>query len=78
VRTFRRGSLLFDTLCMEDDGFSTRPAANVQVLNSDTQPLSYAPGSGNSCAPAPWGRVDRTFINALTTGEALQTGTTTR
>jgi hypothetical protein len=40
--------------------------------------MSYAPGGGNSCAPAPWGRVDRTFINALTTGEALQTGTTTR
>ena len=78
VRTFQRGSLLFDTLCMEDDGFSARPSANVQSLNPDNQPLSYAPGSGNSCAPAPWGRVDRAFINALTTGEALQTGTTTR
>src|SRR5262249_20360023 len=37
-----------------------------------------APGGGNSCAPAPWGRVDRTFINALTTSENLQAATTTR
>jgi D-alanyl-D-alanine carboxypeptidase len=78
VRTFQRGSVLIDTLCMENDGFFTRPPANVQILNSDSQPISYAPGSGNSCALAPWGRVDRTFINALTTGEILQTATTTR
>src|SRR5262249_48422186 len=69
VRTFQRGSLLIDTLCVEDDGFSTRPPANVQSLNPDNQPISYAPGGGTSCAPAPWGRVDRTFINALTTSE---------
>ena len=78
VRTFQRGSLLIDTLCVENDRFSTRPPANVQSLNPNNQPIRYAPGGDNSCAPAPWGRVDRTFINALTTSENLQAATTTR
>src|SRR5262249_8694006 len=78
VRTFQRGSLLIDTLCVEDDGFSTRPPANVQSLNPDNQPLNYAPDVGNRFAPETWGSVDRTFINELTPRENLQAATTPR
>ena len=60
------------------DGVPTQPQANVQVLGSDNQPTKYSPGSGNACAPTPWEAVERTFINALTTGGALETATTTR
>jgi hypothetical protein len=51
---------------------------NFQILSPDNQPTKYSPGSGNACALTPWGTVEPTFINALTTGGALQTVTTTR
>ncbi len=77
-RAFGQGNPLFHTLCLESDGVPTQPQANVQVLGPDNQPTKYSPGSGDACAPTPWGAVERTFINALTTGGALQTTTTTR
>jgi D-alanyl-D-alanine carboxypeptidase len=77
-RAFGQGNPLFHTLCLESDGAPTQPQANVQVLGPDNQPTSYSPDSGDACAPTPWGAVERTFINALTTGGALQTTTTTR
>src|SRR5215472_11890878 len=42
------------------------------------QPTKYSPESSNACTPTPWEAVERTFINALTTGGALETATTTR
>ena len=63
---------------LNEPGAAESICLDVLQIDPDNQPISYAPGSGNSCALAPWGRVDRTFINALTTGEILQTATTTR
>ena len=48
------------------------------TLGPDNQPTKYSPDSGNACVPTPWEAVERTFINALTTGGALETATTTR
>src|SRR5262249_22516237 len=43
-----------------------------QILNANNQPIRCPPGSGNTCATTPWGTVDRTWTNALTTGGTLQ------
>ena len=77
-RAFGQGNPLFHTLCLESDGVPTEPQASVQALGPDNQPIKYSPGSGDACAPTPWEAVYRTFINALTTGGALETATTTR
>jgi iron complex outermembrane receptor protein len=63
---------LFNTLCIEDDGFPAQPQANFQILNLRNQPIRCPPGTGNTCARTPWGTVDRTFTNAMTTGASLQ------
>jgi iron complex outermembrane recepter protein len=63
---------LFNTLCLEDDGFPRQPAANFQLLNQFNQPIRCPPGTGNTCARVPWGTVDRTFTHAMTTGASLQ------
>jgi iron complex outermembrane receptor protein len=63
---------LFNTLCLEDDGFPRQPAANFQLLNQNNRPINCPPGPGNTCATTPWGTVDRTWTNATTTGASLQ------
>ena len=63
---------LFNTLCLDDDGFATQPKANFQILNSNNQPINCPPGTGNTCARTPWATIDRTFTNALTAGGTLQ------
>lgn len=63
---------LFNTLCLEDDGFPEQPEANFQILNPRNQPVNCPPGTNNTCARVPWGTVDRTFTNAITTGASLQ------
>jgi iron complex outermembrane recepter protein len=63
---------LFNTLCLEDDGFPRQPAANFQILNQNNRPINCPPGPGNTCATTPWGTVDRTWTNAITTGASLQ------
>jgi iron complex outermembrane receptor protein len=63
---------LFNTLCLEDDAFPSQPQANFQILNPNNQPINCPPGTGNTCARTPWGTVDRTFTNAMTTGASLQ------
>src|SRR5262249_42265781 len=68
-RAFGRGNPLINTPCVENDGVSTQPQANVQTLSAVNQPTKYSLGSGDACAPTPWGAVERTFINALTTSE---------
>ena len=62
---------LFNTLCLEDDGFPRQPAANFQILNQSNRPINCPPGPGNTCATTPWGTVDRTWTNAITTGASL-------
>ncbi len=66
------GNPLFNTLCLEDDGFPSQPKANFQILNPNNQPINCPPGSGNTCATTPWATLDRTWTNALTTGGTLQ------
>ena len=63
---------LFNTLCLEDDGFPRQPAANFQLITQNNQPINCPPGPGNTCARVSWGTVDRTFTNAMTTGASLQ------
>jgi iron complex outermembrane receptor protein len=63
---------LFNTLCLEDDGFPPQPQANFQLRNLRNQPINCPPGVGNTCARVPWGTVDRTWTNAITTGASLQ------
>ena len=63
---------LFNTLCLENDGFPAQPAANFQVLNANNQPINCPPGTGNTCARVPWGTVDRTWTSARTIGGSLQ------
>src|SRR6266542_3262526 len=65
------GNALFNTLCLENDGFPTQPQANFQILNANNRPINCPPGSGNTCATTPWGTVDRTWTNALTTGGSI-------
>src|SRR3982074_2853175 len=66
------GNPLFNTLCLENNGFSAQPQANFQILTASNQPVNCPPGNGNTCTTTPWGTVDRTFTNALTTGATLQ------
>jgi iron complex outermembrane recepter protein len=66
------GNPLFNTLCLEDDGFPAQPKQNFQILNQNGQPIRCPPGGGNTCATTPWGTVDRTWTNAMTTGASLQ------
>jgi iron complex outermembrane receptor protein len=66
------GDPLFNTLCLANNGFSAQPQANFQILTASNQPINCPPGNGNTCATTPWGTVDRTFTNALTTGGTLQ------
>jgi iron complex outermembrane receptor protein len=65
---------LFNTLCLENDAFPQPrpPAAAFQILNPNGQPIPCPPGGGNTCATTPWGTVDRTYTNAMTTGAVLQ------
>ncbi|MGZ3309760.1 MAG: TonB-dependent receptor, partial [Xanthobacteraceae bacterium] len=63
---------LFNTLCLQNDGFPAQPQANFQLLNQNNRPINCPPGSGNTCATTPWGTVDRTWTNAITTGASLQ------
>jgi iron complex outermembrane receptor protein len=64
---------LFNTLCLENDGFpASFPQAGFQILNLNNQPIPCPPGGGNTCATTPWGTVDRTWTNALTSGGTLQ------
>jgi iron complex outermembrane recepter protein len=63
---------LFNTLCLENDGFPAQPAANFQILNANNQPINCPPGTGNTCARVPWGTVDRTWTSARTIGGSLQ------
>ena len=41
---------LFNTLCLENDGFPAQPQANFQILNPNNQPVIARPGAGNTCA----------------------------
>jgi iron complex outermembrane receptor protein len=65
---------LFNTLCLEDDGFPAPvPAkANFQILGANNQPIPCPPGPGNQCAVASYGTVDRTQTNTSTFGGSLQ------
>ncbi|HMH50581.1 MAG TPA: TonB-dependent receptor [Candidatus Acidoferrum sp.] len=67
-----------DHLCLEDDGFP-RPSPlttlfrdQFVILDQNGKPIPCPPGSGNTCAPIPYGTIDRTETKALTFGVSAQ------
>ena len=69
-------------LCLEDDGFP-RPVPFVGdaalafrnqfvILNANNQSIPCPPGAGNTCAPVPYGTIDRTNTRSNTIGGSLQ------
>ena len=69
-------------LCLQDDGFP-RPdpfigAAALAfrnqfvILNTSNQTIPCPPGAGNTCAPVPYGTIDRTTTQSNTVGGSLQ------
>jgi iron complex outermembrane receptor protein len=65
-------------LCLQDDGFPP-PTPITQafrnqfvVLDQNNNSIPCPPGSGNTCAPVPYGTIDRTFTDAVTAGASLQ------
>ena len=65
-------------LCLEDDGFprptpvTTAFRDQFVVLDRNNNPIPCPPGSGNTCAPVPYGTIDRTNTEATTIGASLQ------
>ena len=65
-------------LCLEDDGFprptpvTTAFRDQFAVLGPTNNPIPCPPGSGNTCAPVPYGTIDRTNTEATTIGASLQ------
>ena len=65
-------------LCLEDDGFprptpvTTAFRDQFVVLDRNNNPIPCPPGSGNTCAPVPYGTIDRTSTQATTIGASLQ------
>lgn len=67
-----------DHLCLEDDGFPrptpVTPAFRdlFAILDQKNQPIPCPAGTGNTCAPIPYGTIDRTETKALTFGVSGQ------
>ncbi|MEA2881965.1 MAG: iron complex outerrane recepter protein, partial [Bradyrhizobium sp.] len=70
------------SLCLQDDGFA-RPVPFVGaaalafrnqfvILNAANQPVPCPAGAGNTCAPVPYGTIDRTDTQSKTFGGSLQ------
>jgi iron complex outermembrane receptor protein len=65
-------------LCLEDDGFprpipiTTTFRNQFAVLDQNNNPIPCPPGVGNTCAPVPYGTIDRTNTDAVTIGASLQ------
>jgi iron complex outermembrane receptor protein len=65
-------------LCLEDDGFPrpspVTPAFRNQfvILDQNNNPIPCPPGAGNTCAPVPYGTLDRTNTDTVTVGASLQ------
>jgi iron complex outermembrane recepter protein len=82
-RCSNNGSPQFrDHLCLEDDGFPRpgplTPAFRDQfvILDQNGNPIPCPPGAGHTCAPIPYGTIDRTETKAITVGISGQvTGT---
>jgi iron complex outermembrane receptor protein len=71
-----------NSLCLEDDGFA-RPVPFVGaaalafrnqfvILDANNKPIPCPPGAGNTCAPVPYGTIDRTDTQSKTFGGSLQ------
>ena len=65
-------------LCLEDDGFP-RPTPvtaafrnQFVILDQNNNPIPCPPGAGNTCAPVPYGTLDRTNTDSVTVGASLQ------
>ena len=65
-------------LCLEDDGFPHPTPTPLSfrnqfvVLDQNNNPIPCPPGPGNTCAPVPYGTIDRTSTDAVTVGASLQ------
>src|SRR5262249_42828009 len=61
-------------LCLEDDGFPRPNPVTAAfrnqfvILDQNNNPIPCPPGTGNTCAPVPYGTVDRTSTSSLTAG----------
>ena len=67
-----------DHVCLQDDGFP-RPASvttafrdQFAILDQNNNPIPCPPGSGNTCAPVPYGTIDRTETKAIAFGLSMQ------
>jgi iron complex outermembrane receptor protein len=71
-----------DHLCLEDDGFprptplTTAFRDQFALLDQNNTPIPCPPGAGNTCAPIPYGTIDRTDTKAIATGLSLQASST--
>lgn len=66
---------LFNTLCLEDDGFprATRPpAAAFQLVTADGRPIACPPPTSAACNTTAYGLVDASRTRSTTTGGSLQ------
>ena len=45
------GNPLFNTLCLENDGFSNQPQANFQIFTGSNQPINCPPATGTLALP---------------------------
>src|SRR6185503_191328 len=67
---------------LEDDGFPRpnpiTPAFRNQfvILDQNNNTIPCPPGAGNTCATVPYGTIDRTATDAVTTGLSLQATST--
>jgi iron complex outermembrane receptor protein len=65
-------------LCLDDDGFprptpvTTAFRDQFAILDQNNNPIPCPPGAGNTCAPVPYGTLDRTGTKTLTLGTSLQ------
>src|SRR5438552_12569545 len=67
-----------DHLCLQDDGFprpnpvTTAFRDQFAILDQNNNPIPCPPGSGNTCAPVPYGTIDRTETKAIAFGLSMQ------
>jgi iron complex outermembrane receptor protein len=78
VERCSNASSFSNRLCLEDDGFprptpiTTSFRNQFAVLDQNNNPIPCPPGVGNTCAPVPYGTIDRTNTDAVTIGASLQ------
>src|SRR5215475_7244547 len=71
-------------LCLEDDGFPRPNPVTAAfrnqfvILDQNNNPIPCPPGAGNTCAPVPYGTIDRTNTDSVTVGASGQAVSTAK